>query len=494
VTAPAEARPEPTATEPAVETAGPRWAVPAVAAIGLTAVAVGTAAAAALPGAPAGLVVAAALGLPLVLVVGLLLHRHQWLVPWGAILIFSTSAELRLRVSPEVGVLKDLYLYLLVVVVGLPALRSGLLRARLRPIAAPMAAVGILAALYVLDPAGAHGTSWLFGTRLLFSVFALFLIGLVCVRPEQVSAHLVRATAAVLAFEAVFSWAQQFAGEDALVYGWGYQYGAQVRGTSGGGLRTSGTFEDPFQLAALAVLGVALGLFVARRWQMRAVLIVSGIAVLGATSVRTAWLQVAVLLVFLALRRGWWRQALTLGAVGAVAGVYLLATTTTSDRPGAPEVPLLFGLNGRSTAWAQAVQGPLSFVAGNGVGALGIGSTRQSAGVSAPPAYDPNSAPTALYAGNSAFLDSTYAQVQSDVGIVGSLALVAGLAGLVAVLVRRCRRDPGNGAAWAALAVLAVAIVDWVGRSSLASYTTGFLTMYVLGVLVAASLARERPL
>jgi hypothetical protein len=35
--------------------------------------------------------------------------------------------------------------------------------------------------------------------------------------------------------------------------------------------------------------------------------------------------------------------------------------------------------------------------------------------------------------------------------------------------------------------VVAVSLIDWIGRSSLASYTTGFLTMYVLGVLIAAS-------
>ena len=467
------------------------WAPPTVAALGLGALAIASAAAVALPTAPLGLVAAAGLGVPLVVVVGLLLHRNAWLIPWGAIGIFSTSAELRLRITPELGVLKDFYLALLLVVVGLSAARSGRVRERLRPLSGPLAAIGVVVGLYVLDPAGTHGTGWLFGSRLLFSVLALLFIGLCCADPERTTAHLVRAAAAMLAFEAVFSWLQHLAGADSLVFRWGYQYGAQVRVTSGGGLRTSGTFEDPFQLAALAVLGLALGVFLAQGW-LRIVLIVSALAVLGATSVRTAWIQVAVVLVVLALRRGYWRQALTLGAVGVIAGVFVLATTTTSDRPGAPEVPLLFGLNGRSTAWAQAVQGPLSFVAGNGVGALGIGSTRDSTGVSAPPAYDPHKAPDALYAGNSAFLDSTYAQIQSDVGIVGSLALIIGLAGLVGVLAGRCRRNPGDRAGWAALAVLAVSIVDWIGRSSLASYTTGFLTMYVLGVLVAASLTQER--
>ena len=71
----------------------------------------------------------------------------------------------------------------------------------------------------------------------------------------------------MLVVEAVFAWIQQLAGPTALVFQWGYRYGAQVRVTSGGGLRTSGTFEDPFQLVALAVLGLALALFVAPRRQ-----------------------------------------------------------------------------------------------------------------------------------------------------------------------------------------------------------------------------------
>jgi hypothetical protein len=67
---------------------------------------------------------------------------------------------------------------------------------------------------------------------------------------------------------------------------------------------------------------------------------------------------------------------------------------------------------------------------------------------------------------------------------------LTGLAGFAVVVVRRCRRT-GDGAAWAAGAVLAVSAVDWIGRSSLASYTTGFLTLYVLGVLLGAGTLRK---
>ena len=68
-------------------------------------------------------------------------------------------------------------------------------------------------------------------------------------------------------------------------------------------------------------------------------------------------MQVGLLLVIYALRRGWAREAAALAAVAAVAGVMILATTTSAIYPGAPEEPLLFSLNGRSTSWSLAVDG-----------------------------------------------------------------------------------------------------------------------------------------
>ena len=43
------------------------------------------------------------LGAPAVTAGALLLYRRPWLAPWGAVLIFTTSAELRLRVTPAIG-------------------------------------------------------------------------------------------------------------------------------------------------------------------------------------------------------------------------------------------------------------------------------------------------------------------------------------------------------------------------------------------------------
>ncbi|HEY3630212.1 MAG TPA: hypothetical protein VGL21_04905 [Jatrophihabitantaceae bacterium] len=484
MTAPATPPP----TYPGPRPARARWSSPVGlgVTIGLGTVVAAAALAVALPNGGATMAQRLVVGLLLLAVSGLVLHRFPWLAPWGALAIFSTSAELRLRLDPGLGAIKDVFVTLLLALLVVHVVRRPSVLERVRQLAGPLASIGLVVGMYLLDPAGGHGSAWIFGTRLLLEVLALMLLGMLCAEPRRTTEHLVRAMAVLLPFEAVFAWFQHWVGADALVFVWGYQYGAQVRVTSGGGLRTSGTFEDPFQLAALAVLGVALALFVASRRQA-VVILVSAVAVLGATSVRTALIQVGLLLVVFAVRRGWWRQALALGGVAGLAGIFLLATTTTAVRPGAPEEPLLLNLNGRSTAWAQAVPNWQAFVAGSGVGARGIGSTRVATLVSAPPAYDPNTEPEAEFAGDPAFLDSAYAQVQSDVGIVGSVALVAGLVGFAVVLGRRCRSQARHGAAWAAFAVLAVSMLDWIGRSSMASYTTGFLTLYVLGVLIAAS-------
>lgn len=432
------------------------------------------------------LAVLGAVGLVALVASAALLLRFPWLVPWGALLIFCSSDELRLRLHPAVGVAKDAYIVLLTGLVVAELVRRPFLIQRLRPFAGPLAAIGVLAGLYLANPSGTHAGNWFFGARLLLEVLTLLVLGMLCAQPGPTARHLVRAMTVVLPLEAALAWLQQVVGVDTLIYQWGYQYGAQVRLTSDGGLRTSGTFEDPFQLAALAVLGLALALFVATRRQA-VVLVAAAAAVFAATSVRTAAFQVGVLLLLLAVRHGWHRQAAAFGAAATLAGLFVLVTSSASPQPGAPEEPLLFTLNGRTTAWGQSVQDARSFLIGNGVGERGSGSTRaRQPLISAPPVYDPTQAPTANYAGDSGFLDSSYAQVQSDVGIVGTVALLSGMIALGVALAKRGARQHGP-AAWTALAVVAVSLIDWIGRSSLASYTTGFLTMYVLGVLIAAS-------
>jgi hypothetical protein len=428
----------------------------------------------------AGLVVGA-------VVVWVLLTR-PWLAPWGVVFLFGTTAELRLRVSDALGVAKDALVLLLLAIAFVAVLQGRTsLAARLPPLPVGFP-LGVLVALYLLDLGGDHGGGWVFGTRLLLEPLLLLVVGLTTPRPQAALRHLVRAMCVFLPAQAVLAWIQQAVGAEALVYEWGYAFGSQVRLSSDGALRSPGSFEESFSLAAFAVLGACVALTVASRRQ--AVLLwISVAAVLAATQVRTAVLQLAVLVLLQLVRKGKVLAA-SVGVVGAAAGAVLAAGVflVSATVPGGPVRPLLFTLNGRFDAWAVAYQGPVTLVRGNGVGALGAGSTRAEAGlVSEAPEYDPTRESTPLFAGDPSFIDSSWGQVLSDVGLVGVLALLAWVIAYVWWLHGPARE--GRGAAWLGLAVLAVSVVDWISRTTLGSYPTGFTTFYMLGLATGAALA-----
>ena len=73
-----------------------------------------------------------------------------------------------------------------------------------------------------------------------------------------------------------------------------------------------------------------------------------------------------------------------------------------------------------------------------------------------------------------------------DVGLVGVLALLAWVVAYCWWMARPARE--GRGAAWLVLAVLAVSVVDWLSRTTLGSYPTGFTTLYLLGLATSAAL------
>ncbi|GMA31842.1 hypothetical protein [Litorihabitans aurantiacus] len=296
----------------------------------------------------------------------------------GAVLVFALSGELQLRLGSAVGPAKDAVLAVLVVATAWGLVRRGVPRG-LHLLAVPAAAFGVLALLYLADPAGGHGVSWLFGTRLLLSALLLGAVGvLLAARGPDVTRPLVTTLAVLVPFEAALAWWQRSLGWEELVYGWGYQLGAQVRFGTAGGLRTSGTFQDPFQLAGLAVLAFVVGLFLARG-RVRVLICASAVAALLAADVRTAVLQTGLVLVIWAVSRGWWRQAALVAAAGAAAAALVLVTITSSVVPGGPERPLLLTLNGRFIAWSNAVSSVDSVLVGNGVGDRGTGSTRLTA-------------------------------------------------------------------------------------------------------------------
>ncbi|NAZ87719.1 hypothetical protein [Kineococcus indalonis] len=433
------------------------------------------------------MILLAVVALALVAAGAWVLLQRPWLAPWGVVLLFGTTAELRLRVSDALGVSKDAYVLLLVVVAALSVLRGrASLAARLPP-AAVWFPLAVLVVLYLADLGGGHGAAWLFGTRLLLEPMLLLLVGLLTPRPDLALRHLVLALSVFVPLQAVIAWVQQAVGPDALVHQWGYAFGSQVRLSSGGSLRSPGTYEEAFSLAAQAVLAACVAVTVASR-RRAALLLAGAAAVLAATQVRTAALQLAALVLLLLVRHGRARAA-AVGVLGAGAGAVLVAGAflRSSTVPGGPVKPLLFTLNGRLDAWAVAYEGPVTLLRGNGVGALGAGSTRAEAGlVAAAPAYDPTRESTPMFAGNSAFIDSSWGQVLSDVGLLGVLALLAWVVLHVWWLRGPLRRDVAS--AWLAAAVLAVSVVDWVSRTTLGSYPTGFTTLYLLGLATGAAL------
>jgi hypothetical protein len=109
------------------------------------------------------------------------------------------------------------------------------------------------------------------------------------------------------------------------------------------------------------------------------------------------------------------------------------------------------------------------------------------------PRYDPEKESEALFAGNPAFIDSSWGQVLSDVGLPGVLALLLWVVAYVWWLWKPAAA--GVPAAWLVLSVFAVSVLDWVSRTTLGSYPTGFTTLYVIGLGTGALMVgRLRPL
>lgn len=433
-----------------------------------------------------------AFGLTIAVAGSLLLLERPWLAPWGIVFLFGTTSELRLRVSDLLGVSKDAYVLLLLIVTAVSlARRRSSWRSRLPPPWVSFS-LGTVVLLYVLNLGGSFDVGWLLGTRLLVEPVLLMILALLVHEPRRVLHHLTLALCWFLPAQAVLAWVQQAVGLDTLVYGWGYAFGSQVRLTSSGGLRTSGSFEDPFALASFAVVGACVAVSVASRRQA-VVLGLSSVAILGAAQVRTAALQVALLGCLVLLRR---RRvaAAAVGIVGVLSGAMLAgaAYLTSSTVPGGPVRPLLLTLNGRFDAWAVAYEGPTTLLRGNGVGAFGAGSTRAGEGLLATsPRFDATESPTGSFAGDPRFIDSSWLQVLSDVGLIGVLALVAWVVGH-ARWVSRPAQD-GVAAAWLVLMLLAVSVLDWTARTTLGSYPTGFLSLYVLGLATATTVSPVLP-
>jgi O-antigen ligase len=329
---------------------------------------------------------------------------------------------------------------------------------------------------------GRFGLGWFHGVRLVWEPLLLMLFGLTVRDPRRTLRWAMVSLIAACFGTALYGLAQQGLGPSWLV-AHGYSYGAQVRTTFGGRLRSFGTLDETFDYATVLAFGLAGVVLWARRGLVMTwagTVIAAGLAV---SFVRGAAISVVALLALVLARKGHTSTAVfLLGAVAVSAVAFLLAATRPT--PGhvvqaAPSVYLT--LNGRTRSWREALGKPKNWAFGRGVGIYGTAAAR-----AARPAVSLSSASKA----NSA-TDSGYLATLSDVGLVG-LALVLTLFGRILVLFRRAIAR-GDQRGWFGIGLLTVMLLDAALRSSFTGFPTADIVFLLVGLTVAATMGRSGP-
>lgn len=416
--------------------------------------------------------------------------RWAWLIPTLVIVGFALQPALKFYVSDGFGPVKDA-----VVGVSIAALFATLLRRRLglrdatarlrRPDPLLSSLVAAFMVLYAINPGGGHEASWADGARLVIESFSLLLLGYLGPMTERTWPWVVRAVLAMAVIETMAGVAQQLIGVDRLVNDFGYVYGSQVRQVAGGALRSFGTLDDPFNYAALVLLGfvVAAHARLSRAWTAT-LMVLLGVGVIVSfdrTDILVLVLAVALWLIRHRLRVA---AAALVAATVILGGAYLL-TSSATPVTGESEVSVLLSLNGRMDAWALVLAQPADLLGGEGVGTTGSGLVRsQVAGIVPTGRFGPPAPPTATQGGNVQNLDSSYLATLADVGLVG-LALLLLIVWRMALLGWRSAAT-GASAGWAALGVTLLLFLDSVTRTSLTSFPFGYVGLYVAGAALAA--------
>ena len=113
------------------------------------------------------------------------------------------------------------------------------------------------------QPRHPHDAAWAQGIRLVGEPLLLLIVGSVLPNPRRNLRYGLGALVAVATFIAFYGIVQQLLGPARLV-SLGYSYSAQVR-TIGSNLRSFGTLDDPFEYAAVLLLGLGAIFFWMRR-------------------------------------------------------------------------------------------------------------------------------------------------------------------------------------------------------------------------------------
>jgi hypothetical protein len=436
-----------------------------------------------------GATVYGALGVAAILALALV-ARLPHLAVAGLLVFVQVQAALKFYVSNTLGPAKDAATLLVVaVVVGAAVLtRSG----RARPVDRwLLAAIGVLVAIYLLDPAGGRTAGWSPAVRLVVESLGLFVAGWLAPDPRRTWRWAAGALVGTGVVQSLLGVGEQLLGADRLVTDLGLAYGAQVRTTSGGQLRSFGTFDDPFNYGAITTIALVVAATTVRRAWLRTAL-VAVLAVGVVTSVDRTMLALlpVLLLAWLALH-GRVRLAALVLAVGVAGGVGYLALPSAPAPPqvvqaDAPQGGFLLTLNGRTQTWSQVVRGLQDVPFGRGVGVLGTGLARSQAGnIATQQRYVDGVAPDAASNTQLTSLDNSYLQVVADVGLLGLAVLLVAGARVCSLLRPGVRRR--SPPALAGAGILLVVAVDGLTRTSLTAFPFGFVALLALGSALAAA-------
>ena len=433
--------------------------------------------------------VGAALGVAMLLAV----HRVPHVAAAVLVVFLEVQAALKFYVSDSFGPAKDAAALLVVLVVLVPVV---LTRAGRTRIGDPrlVVALAALVAVYLLDPAGSHSPGWSPTVRLVVESIGLFLAGWLTRDPVRSWRWVAGAVVGCGVVQSVLGFVQQAVGVDQLVTRFGLAYGAQVRTTSSGQLRSFGTFDDPFNYGAITTIALVVAAFTLRqtwlRWGTVAVL-AAGIVV---SVDRTMIALLPVLALLWLVLRG---RAAIAGLLVAAALAGGVAYVALPSAPVGPQVVVassappnfLLSLNGRTETWAQVVRGPQDVLFGRGVGVLGSGLARsQQGGIATQDRSVSGVAPDAASNDQLTSLDNSYLAVVADTGILGLALLLVAASRVWAGVSRGVRAR--SGAALAGAGILLVVAVDGLTRTSLTAFPFGILGLLVLGTAVGAAQAR----
>ena len=434
-----------------------------------------------------GIVVATAITAALVA----LMTRWAWLIPVLVIVGFALQPALKFYVSDAFGPVKDV-----VVLVAIAAVVATVLRRRFglrdattllrRP--DPLLIAGVLAfiLMYAINPGGTHGINWADGARIVIEAFSLLLLGYLGPVTEHAWPWVVRSVIAMAVIETIAGIAQQLIGVNRLVNDFGYVYGAQVRQVGTGALRSFGTLDDPFNYAALVLLGFIM--VSQARLQRRWAIPLAGLLAVGVivSFDRTDLVLMVLACALWLVRHRFAAAAGALVVAAGLAGAAYVVSAPAAPATGQSDLSVLLSLNGRLNAWNLVLADSANLIGGEGVGTTGTGLARsQTSGIVPSQRFGPPETAASTQGGNLQNLDSSYLATLADVGLVG-LGLLLVVATRLLVLAGRAARA-GSTAGWVALGAIGLAFLDSTTRTSLTAFPFGFVCLYVVGAALAAS-------